>query len=85
MTVAAILAGLLPMLWSHGAGAEYMVRIAVPMIGGIVSSTVLTLLVIPTLYTIVSSRALTGAARRPEPHPPAKSAESRQRYLERLS
>jgi len=59
MTVSAILAGLLPMLWSHGVGAEYMVRIAVPMIGGIISSTVLTLLVIPTLYTIVTSRGLT--------------------------
>ena len=43
MTVAAIMAGLLPILWSHGTGAEVMQRIAVPMIGGMVSSTVLTL------------------------------------------
>ncbi len=39
MTVAAIMAGLLPIMWSHGAGAEVMQRIAVPMIGGMVSST----------------------------------------------
>ena len=43
MTVAAIMAGLLPIMWSHGTGAEVMQRIAVPMIGGMVSSTVLTL------------------------------------------
>src|SRR5206468_3170048 len=47
MTVAAIMAGLLPIMWSHGTGAEVMQRIAVPMIGGMVSSTVLTLVVIP--------------------------------------
>jgi Cu(I)/Ag(I) efflux system membrane protein CusA/SilA len=46
MTVAAIMAGLLPIMWSHGTGAEVMQRIAVPMIGGMVSSTVLTLVVI---------------------------------------
>ena len=43
MTVVAIMAGLLPILWSMGAGSEVMQRIAVPMIGGMVSSTVLTL------------------------------------------
>ena len=47
MTVAAIMAGLLPIMWSHGTGAEVMQRIAVPMIGGMVSSTLLTLIVIP--------------------------------------
>ena len=40
MTVAAIMAGLLPIMWSHGTGAEVMQRIAVPMIGGMVSSTI---------------------------------------------
>ena len=49
MTVAAIMAGLLPIMWSHGTGAEVMQRIAVPMIGGMVSSTVLTLIVIPAV------------------------------------
>jgi Cu(I)/Ag(I) efflux system membrane protein CusA/SilA len=58
MTVAAIMAGLLPILWSHGTGAEVMQRIAVPMIGGMVSSTVLTLIVIPALYAMVKGAAI---------------------------
>jgi Cu(I)/Ag(I) efflux system membrane protein CusA/SilA len=53
MTVTAIIAGLLPILWSHGTGSELMQRIAVPMIGGMVSSTVLTLIVIPAVYGLV--------------------------------
>jgi Cu(I)/Ag(I) efflux system membrane protein CusA/SilA len=55
MTVAAIMAGLLPIMWSHGTGAEVMQRIAVPMIGGMVSSTILTLVVIPAVYAVVKS------------------------------
>ena len=58
MTVAAIMAGLLPIMWSHGAGAEVMQRIAVPMIGGMISSTLLTLIVIPAIYAVVKSVAL---------------------------
>jgi Cu(I)/Ag(I) efflux system membrane protein CusA/SilA len=54
MTVVAIMAGLLPILWSTGAGSEVMQRIAVPMIGGMVSSTVLTLVVIPAIYALVN-------------------------------
>ncbi len=50
MTVAAIMGGLLPIMWTTGTGADVMQRIAAPMIGGMVSSTVLTLLVIPVLY-----------------------------------
>jgi Cu(I)/Ag(I) efflux system membrane protein CusA/SilA len=53
MTVAAIMAGLLPIMWTHGTGAEVMQRIAVPMIGGMVSSTVLTLVVIPVVYALI--------------------------------
>ncbi|MCB1380700.1 MAG: efflux RND transporter permease subunit, partial [Alphaproteobacteria bacterium] len=53
MTVAAIMAGLFPILWSTGAGSEVMQRIAVPMIGGMVSSTVLTLVVIPAIFALV--------------------------------
>jgi Cu(I)/Ag(I) efflux system membrane protein CusA/SilA len=53
MTVMAIMAGLLPIMWSHGTGSEVMSRIAAPMIGGMVSSTVLTLAVIPAIYAIV--------------------------------
>jgi Cu(I)/Ag(I) efflux system membrane protein CusA/SilA len=55
MTVVAIMAGLLPILWSHGTGSEVMQRIAVPMIGGMVSSTILTLVVIPAIYAVVKS------------------------------
>ena len=52
MTVAAIMGGLLPIMWTTGTGADVMKRIAAPMIGGMVSSTILTLLVIPVLYSI---------------------------------
>jgi Cu(I)/Ag(I) efflux system membrane protein CusA/SilA len=58
MTVAAIMLGLLPALWSHGTGAEVMQRIAAPMIGGMVTSTVLTLIVIPVLYYLWRRRGL---------------------------
>jgi Cu(I)/Ag(I) efflux system membrane protein CusA/SilA len=61
MTVAAIMAGLLPIMWSHGTGAEVMQRIAVPMIGGMVSSTVLTLVVIPAIYAVVKGFSLRSA------------------------
>jgi len=53
MTVSAIIAGLLPIMWSQGTGSEVMQRIAAPMIGGMVSSTLLTLIVIPVLYLLV--------------------------------
>src|SRR5664279_1649843 len=49
MTVTAIMAGLLPIFWGNGAGADTMRRIAAPMIGGMVSSTILTLIVIPAI------------------------------------
>lgn len=58
MTASAILIGLLPIMWSHGAGADVMKRIAAPMIGGIVSSTLLTLLVIPAIYALWRGRSL---------------------------
>jgi Cu(I)/Ag(I) efflux system membrane protein CusA/SilA len=58
MTVVAIMAGLLPIMWSHGTGAEVMQRIAVPMIGGMVSSTLLTLIVIPAIYGVVKGIAV---------------------------
>jgi len=60
MTVAAIMLGLLPALWSHGTGAEVMQRIAAPMVGGMVTSTILTLLVIPVLYFFWRGRRLEG-------------------------
>jgi Cu(I)/Ag(I) efflux system membrane protein CusA/SilA len=52
MTVVAIIAGLAPILWSHGTGADVMKRIAAPMVGGMVTSTVLTLVVIPAIYLL---------------------------------
>jgi Cu(I)/Ag(I) efflux system membrane protein CusA/SilA len=64
MTVAAIMAGLLPIMWSHGTGAEVMQRIAVPMIGGMVSSTLLTLIVIPAIYAVVKGFSLRSRRRR---------------------
>jgi Cu(I)/Ag(I) efflux system membrane protein CusA/SilA len=56
------MAGLVPILWSTGAGSEVMQRIAVPMIGGMVSSTVLTLVVIPAVYGLVKGWKLSSAA-----------------------
>jgi copper/silver efflux system protein len=58
MTASVILFGLLPIMWSHGAGADVMKRIAAPMIGGMVTSTVLTLLVIPAIYALWRERQL---------------------------
>ena len=61
MTVTAIMAGLLPILWGSGAGASVMKRIAAPMVGGMISSTVLTLLVIPAIYSLWKEREVKGA------------------------
>jgi len=58
MTVVAIMAGLLPIMWGTGTGAEVMSRIAAPMVGGMISSTVLTLAVIPAIYALVKVREL---------------------------
>jgi copper/silver efflux system protein len=74
MTVTAIMAGLLPILWGGGAGASVMKRIAAPMIGGMVSSTVLTLIVIPAVYSLWKERELRAADESallpaPEEHP----------------
>ena len=58
MTVVAIMAGLLPIMWSNGTGSEVMRRIAAPMVGGMISSTVLTLAVIPAIYALVKQWGL---------------------------
>jgi len=58
MTVFAILAGLLPIMYNHGVGSEVMQRIAAPMIGGIVTSAVVSLILIPILYQMVMQRKL---------------------------
>jgi Cu(I)/Ag(I) efflux system membrane protein CusA/SilA len=67
MTVTTIIVGLLPILWGHGTGASVMKRIAAPMVGGMVSATVLTLVVVPVIYftwqgvAIARSEAGTGS------------------------
>ncbi len=59
MTVVAIVAGLLPVMWARGSGASVIQRIAAPMIGGMITSTVLTLVVIPVLYYLWRRREVT--------------------------
>jgi Cu(I)/Ag(I) efflux system membrane protein CusA/SilA len=63
MTVVAIMAGLLPIMWSSGTGSEIMQRIAVPMIGGMISSTLLTLIVIPAIFGLVKGFGLSSGGR----------------------
>ena len=58
MTVMAILLGLLPIMWSHGAGSDVMRRIAAPMVGGVITSFVLELLIYPVIFTIWKGRRL---------------------------
>jgi len=62
MTVVAIMAGLLPIMWGTGTGSEVMRRIAAPMVGGMISSTALTLVVIPALYALAKEFAIRRAA-----------------------
>ncbi|MGE5892896.1 MAG: efflux RND transporter permease subunit [bacterium] len=58
MTVSVILAGLIPIMFSHGAGADVMKRIAAPMVGGVITSTILELIIYPVIYMIWKGRAL---------------------------
>ncbi|MDH4043673.1 MAG: CusA/CzcA family heavy metal efflux RND transporter [Gemmatimonadota bacterium] len=60
MTVLTIILGLAPIMWSHGTGADVMQRIAAPMVGGMVTSTVLTLVVIPSVYLLWRRRQVVG-------------------------
>jgi len=62
MTVLTIILGLLPLLMGHGAGSEVLRRIAAPMVGGIVSATLLTLVVVPALFMLMRRRGLAPAA-----------------------
>jgi Cu(I)/Ag(I) efflux system membrane protein CusA/SilA len=59
MTVMCILMGLLPLMWAHGAGADVMKRIAAPMIGGVITSTILTLEIVPAIYSLWRQREIT--------------------------
>jgi Cu(I)/Ag(I) efflux system membrane protein CusA/SilA len=58
MTACVIIAGLAPILWSHGAGADVMKRIATPMVGGVITSTIMELAVYPAIYYFWRSREL---------------------------
>jgi Cu(I)/Ag(I) efflux system membrane protein CusA/SilA len=70
MTVTAIIAGLLPIMWGGGAGGSVMKRIAAPMVGGMLSSTLLTLLVIPAIYSLWKQREIqSGGEDAPEAQP----------------
>lgn len=69
MTVGTIILGLLPALWAHGAGAEAIQRIAAPMVGGLITSTILTLEIVPAIYSIWRGRHVTWVK---EPPPPRK-------------
>ena len=58
MTVSVILAGLIPIMFSHGAGSDVMKRIAAPMIGGVITSTILELIIYPAIYFVWRGRKL---------------------------
>jgi Cu(I)/Ag(I) efflux system membrane protein CusA/SilA len=60
MTVSVIIAGLLPIMWSHGTGSEVMQRIAAPMIGGMITAPLLSLFVIPAAYRLLRRRHISG-------------------------
>ena len=82
MTVTAIMAGLIPILWSQGTGADVMKRIAAPMVGGMISSTVLTLVVIPAIYSLWKQWELKrAAARQAQPAGEPEAAEPAGAYV----
>jgi Cu(I)/Ag(I) efflux system membrane protein CusA/SilA len=58
MTVSVILAGLIPIMFSHGAGSDIMKRIAAPMVGGVITSTLLELLIYPSIFFIWKKKGL---------------------------
>jgi Cu(I)/Ag(I) efflux system membrane protein CusA/SilA len=62
MTAAVIIAGLMPILWSHGTGADTMKRIALPMVGGVITSTLMELLVYPAIFFLWRSRSIKSPA-----------------------
>jgi Cu(I)/Ag(I) efflux system membrane protein CusA/SilA len=74
MTACVIIAGLAPILWSHGTGADVMKRIATPMIGGVVTSTLMELLVYPAIFYLWRSRTLSQCAEPLAPQLPAANS-----------
>ena len=67
MTICVIIAGLVPIMWSHGAGADVMKRIAAPMVGGVVTSGMMELLVFPVIYFMWRGRSWSKASTQPLP------------------
>src|SRR5947209_19859717 len=82
MTVVAIMAGLLPIMWSTGTGSEIMQRIAVPMIGGMILSTLLTLIVIPAIFGLVKGFRLPRESNSDRGSPAQKPVKRRQPIAE---
>ena len=70
MTACVIIAGLAPIMWSHGAGADVMKRIATPMVGGVVTSTMMELMVYPAIFYLWRSRSLPPPAQAEAPANP---------------
>jgi Cu(I)/Ag(I) efflux system membrane protein CusA/SilA len=62
MTVSVILAGLIPIMFSTGAGSDVMKRIAAPMVGGVITSTILELIIYPVIYLLWRGRSLPSKA-----------------------
>ena len=71
MTVAVIIAGLLPIMLGHGTGSEVMRRIAAPMVGGMITAPLLSLFVIPAIYLVWRRRELAQAVASPKAESPA--------------
>src|SRR6202008_944644 len=68
MTVAVIVAGLLPLMFGHGSGSEVMQRIAAPMVGGMVTAPLLSMLVVPAAYYLLRKRSLPVGQERARPY-----------------
>jgi Cu(I)/Ag(I) efflux system membrane protein CusA/SilA len=68
MTVAVVLAGLIPIMLGHGAGSEVMQRIAAPMVGGMVTAPLLSMLIIPAAWLLLQRRRVTRTQKAPQPH-----------------
>ncbi|MFA6230463.1 MAG: CusA/CzcA family heavy metal efflux RND transporter [Rhodanobacter sp.] len=76
MTVAVILAGLLPIMFGHGAGSEVMRSIAAPMVGGMITAPLLSMLVIPVMFRLVERQRLRGRAKAADLSPPRPEADA---------
>src|SRR5260370_30894984 len=67
MTVSAVLASLIPILWASGIGSDVMKPIAAPMVGGMITSTIHVLILVPVFFVLMKERALRRGTLRPEP------------------